>query len=69
MNRLAAFKEAPPSRLRDFIGQSSRAFAAIEGVVAIPERLPSGKVGGLNGANGDVGRHGVASVAGCLLCF
>ena len=42
--------------MRDLIGQSSRAFAAIEGVVTIPERLPSGKVCGLNGADSDLGR-------------
>ena len=69
MHGLAAVEEALPCGLRDFIGQSSRSFAAIESVVAFPEGLPSGKVGGLDGAEGDVGRHMVAGVGGCLLCL
>jgi hypothetical protein len=59
MHGLIFVKKALPSGLRDLIGQGSRAFAAIEGVVGIPEWLPSGKVCGLDGADADVGRHGV----------
>jgi hypothetical protein len=47
MHGLAAVKETLPSGLRDLIGQGGGAFAAIEGVVGIPKRLPSGKVCGL----------------------
>jgi hypothetical protein len=67
MHGLAAVKEALPSGLRDLIGQGGGAFAAIEGVVGIPERLPSGKVGGLDGADGDVGWHGVYYVSDSAL--
>jgi hypothetical protein len=63
MHGLIFVKKALPSRLRDLIGQGARAFTAIEGVVGIPERLPSGKVGGLDGANADVGWHGVGLLA------
>lgn len=59
MHGLMFVKEALPSGLRDLIGQGGGAFAAIEGVLSIPKRLPSGKVGRLNGANADVGRHWV----------
>ncbi len=69
MHGLAAVKKALPSGLRDLIGQRSRAFAAIESVVAVPKPLPSRKVAGLDGADVDVGRHGVAGVGWCLLCF
>ncbi len=69
MHGLATVKKAPPRGLRDVIGQSSRAFAAIESVVAIPKRLPSRKVAGLDGANADVWRHGVAGFRWYLLCF
>jgi hypothetical protein len=48
--------------LRDLIGQGARAFAAIEGVVSIPKRLPSGKVSGLDGADVDVRWHGWCGV-------
>ncbi len=54
MHWLAAVQEALPSGLRDLIGQGSSAFAAIEGVVAIPERLPCCEVVGLDGANADL---------------
>jgi hypothetical protein len=60
MHGLIFVKKALPSGLRDLIGQGSRAFAAIEGVVGIPKRLPSGKVCGLDGADADVGRHGAS---------
>ncbi len=69
MHRLAAVKEALPCGLRNVIGQGSPAFAAIEGVVAIPERFPSGEVGGLDGADGDVGWHGVAGVRGAYYYY
>lgn len=67
MHGLIFVKKALPSGLRDLFGQGGGAFAAIEGVVSIPKRLPSRKVCGLDGADGDVGRHGVAGVGWCLL--
>jgi hypothetical protein len=63
MHGLIFVKKALPSRLGDLIGQGARAFAAIEGVVGIPEWLPSGKVRGLDGADSDVGWHGVYYVS------
>jgi hypothetical protein len=66
MHGLIFVKEALPSGLRDLIGQGARAFAAIEGVVGIPEQLPSGKVGGLDRADVDVRWH---DRRGGLLCL
>jgi hypothetical protein len=63
MHGVAAVKEAQQRNLerglRDLFGQGGGAFAAIASVVAIPKRLPSRKVSGLDGADADVGLHGV----------
>lgn len=52
-DRFIGVQEALPSGLRDFVRERGFVFAAIEGVVSIPERLPVWVVGWDDGADDD----------------
>jgi len=78
VDRLRFVEEALPCRLRDDVGQGRLVRAAVEGVVAIPEGFPGGKVVLVDGADQQVvgRRHGGLNgwqrsgilPAGCSTC-
>ncbi len=41
---LVAVEEAGPGETGDFVGQSGGVFAAVEGVISIPQRYPFGEI-------------------------
>ena len=62
MHRFRSVEESSPGGPGDLLRQCGRPFAAVEGVVAVPERAPSRVVGGLDLPNGTsgLGHHDVA---------
>ena len=56
MHRLVGIEEARPGRARDFFGQGRWPAAAVERVVAVPERAPLRKIGRRRRAHDDCRR-------------
>src|SRR5436190_744388 len=56
-HRLGRIEESRPGGPRDLLGERGRTLAAVERVIAIPERTPTGVVAGLDGTDADRLRH------------
>src|SRR5882724_2792601 len=72
MHGFAGFEEAAPRRLGDFNGQSGLIKAAVESIVAVPERQPLLIVAGLGETNVGHTARSIATVYElkfkCLRC-
>src|SRR5579862_9769711 len=63
VDRIVAIEETSPGQVGDNFGQGGFAAAAVEGVVAVPERFPSRKIFGTKFSNQNFFAHGFARVS------